>query len=232
MSIVSNVFTVTAALLLPVGAGIWLSLKKKGYLKPLLFGVMTFVVFQVLTRIPILQGVLPQMPWYIVMQTGYPLLYALFLGSTAALFEEGGRYLVMRLFLKNRQRVSDGIAFGIGHGGIEAVLLAGINALIILLAGSAIDPGMMFAGGVERISTMMLHVAWSVMVLKSVRENKISYLLLAFALHTFIDAAAVFLGQYYHLSILALEILAGAFALLMLGYTVYEYKKSKNEATV
>ena len=227
MSIISGVFTVAAALLLPIAAGVWLSLKRKGYLKPLLFGVLTFVVFQVLTRIPVLQAVLPRMPWYIVMQAGYPLLYALFLGGTAALFEEGGRYLVMRLFLKNRQRVSDGIAFGIGHGGIEAVLLAGINALIILLAGSAIDPGLMFAGGVERISTMVVHVAWSVMVLKSVRENKIGYLLLAFALHTLIDAAAVFLGQYYGVSMLALEIIVGVFALLMLGYTVYEYKKNE-----
>jgi len=227
MSIASNVFTVTAALLLPIGMGVWLSLRKKGYLKPLLFGVLTFVFFQVLTRIPVLQLVLPRMAWYIVLQTGYPLLYALFLGGTAALFEEGGRYLVMRLFLKNRRRVSDGIAFGIGHGGIEAVLLAGINALIILLAGSAIDPGLMFAGGVERISTMVVHVAWSVMVLKSVRENKIGYLLLAFALHTLIDAAAVFLGQYYGVSMLALEIIVGVFALLMLGYTVYEYKKNE-----
>lgn len=224
MSIVGSVFTITAALVLPVGAGIWLSVKKKGYLKPLLFGVLTFVVFQVLTRIPILQAVLPRMPWYIVMQAGYPLLFALFLGGTAALFEEGGRYLVMRLFLKNRRRVSDGIAFGIGHGGIEAVLLVGINALITALAGTVVNPGLMFAGGIERISTMIVHVAWSVMVLKSVRERKLGYLLLAFALHTIIDAAAV-LCQYQGVSIPVTEAVIGAFALLMLGYTMYEYKK-------
>ena len=232
MSILSSVFAVAATLLLPVGAGIWLSLKKKGYLKPLLFGVLTFVVFQVLTRIPILQAVLPRMPWYIVMQTGYPLLSSLFLGGTAALFEEGGRYLVMSIFLKNRQRVSDGIAFGIGHGGIEAILFAGLNAVWLLITASDYDPGLMFAGGVERISAMLLHVAWSVMVLKSVREKKIGYLFLAFALHALIDVVAVFLGQHNHVSILMLEILFGAFALLMLAYTIYEYKKSKNEAPV
>ena len=229
MPVLSSVFTVTAALLLPIGAGIWLSLKKKGYLKPLGFGVLTFVVFQVLTRMPLIRGVLPKMPWYIVMQTGYPLLYALFLGGTAALFEEGGRYMVMRLFLRERQRVSDGIAFGIGHGGIEAVLLAGVNALVILLTGGADNAGLMFAGGVERISTMMLHVAWSVMVLKSVRERKIGYLLLALALHTIIDAAAV-LAQYTGVSILMLEAGVGAFALLILGYTIYEYKRNEVSA--
>ena len=229
MEIISSIFTVTAALLLPVGAGIWLSLKKKGYLKPLLFGVLTFVVFQVLTRIPVLQLVLPRMPWFSVMQAGYPLLSALFFGGTAALFEEGGRYLVMALFLRNRQRVSDGIAFGIGHGGIEAVLLAGISALLILLGAGASDVGLMFAGGVERLSTMVLHVAWSVMVLKSLRERRIGYLFLAFALHTLIDAAAV-LGQYYGVSILILEIVVGIFALMMLGYTLYEYKRNETPA--
>jgi len=228
MSIMSSVFTITAALALPIAAGVWLALRRKGYLKPLLFGVLTFVVFQVLTRIPIL-GVLPRMPWFTVMQMGYPFLYALFLGGTAALFEEGGRYLVMGLFLKNRRRVSDGIAFGIGHGGIEAVLLVGVNALITTLAGTVVDPGTMFAGGVERISTMIVHVAWSVMVLKSVREKKIGYLLLAFALHTLIDAAAV-LGQYYGVSILILEIVVGIFALMMLGYTLYEYKRNETPA--
>ena len=226
MDIASNIFTVTAALLLPVGIGVWLSLKKKGYLKPLLLGVLTFVVFQVVTRIPLIQVVLPRMPWYTVMTMGYPLLSALFLGGTAALFEEGGRYLVMSLFLKDRQRVSDGIAFGIGHGGVEAVLLAGTNALIVLLAGVGTDAGLMFAGGVERLFAMTLHVAWSVMVLKSVRERKIGYLILALVLHTVIDMAAV-MAQYYGMSILEIEAIIGVSALVMLGYTIYEYKSKK-----
>ena len=45
--------------------------------------------------------------------------YALFLGFTAGLFEEVGRYLAFTTILKKRLDWKNAVAFGIGHGGIE-----------------------------------------------------------------------------------------------------------------
>ncbi|NLA87609.1 MAG: YhfC family intramembrane metalloprotease [Clostridiales bacterium] len=218
---------ILAGVILPIGAGIWLSAKKKGYLKPVLLGAATFCVFQILTRIPLLQVILPDMLWYIIFSQTQPILYALFLAVTAALFEEGGRWLVMTLLMKNRRRTSDGIAFGVGHGGIEAFYFLGIGAVLLLLdPAQSFIPSNLLWGSFERICTIILHIAWSVMVLKSVAEKKPMWLLLAFLLHTVIDMAAVFMQQE-GASVPMMEAVIGVFALMHLVYILAEYKKVK-----
>lgn len=224
MSIASCIFTVLIALVLPVAAAIILSLKRKGYLKPILLGVLTFVLFQALLRIPLLQLVFAQMPWYIVMTAAQPMLAALFLGSTAALVENGGRYLIMKLFMKNRTRIGDGIAFGIGHGGIEAILLVGINVLIQLLTGGSADSLSTLLAGTERLCTIIVQIGFSVMVLNSVCRKKIGWLILAFVLHMVIDTA-VAAQSSMGIPIAVIEAEIGVFALSMLVFIIYEWKQ-------
>lgn len=220
-------FTAIAALALPVAAFIYLACKKDRLAAPYLLGALTFLVFQILTRIPLLTLVLPGMGWYATFTVANPTLYIFFLGFTAALFEEGGRYLVMKLFMKNRTRWMDGISFGIGHGGLEAVALVGLGALAALLtpgglaAAGATAPGM-FAAGAERLFTMALHVGWSLMVLRSVRSRNGWGLLLAVVLHTAVDAGLLLLKPY--LSTLGLEGALAAAAALTLIYIVHTKK--------
>lgn len=225
LGLFSNVFAIIATLLLPLGAGLWLGLKRKGYVEPLLLGAATFFVFQIVIRIPILQLVLGEMTWYSIFSMTQPVLYALFLGATAALFEEGGRWIVMRAFMKKKRSIKDGIAFGIGHGGIEAVLLVGINAVALLIIyGPSTTPLLTALGGAERIFIMILHVSWSVMVLKSVVLHKPMWLVLAFVLHTVIDMAAV-LMQQSGVSVYISEGFIALAAILSLWYIIVAYKK-------
>jgi uncharacterized membrane protein YhfC len=207
--------------------------KKPRHGKPVLLGALTFLVFQVLTRIPLLQLAAARMPWYIVMNATQPLLTALFLGATAGLFEEGGRYLVMSLLLKKDRSLPDAVAFGVGHGGIEAVLLAGINsllALITVLTGTgSVDGSLMLAGGVERIAAMTLHVAWSIMVMKSVSQRKPVWLLIAFLLHTVVDAGAV-AASYFGIGAGALEGLLILCAVLILVLALVTFRKGEEKA--
>lgn len=224
MKVISGLFTVFCALLLPLGAAVYLCSRKKGFWKPVLTGAITFFVFQILIRLPIIQLVLPHMPWYLKMSINQPLLYALFIGATAGLAEEFGRYITMRLFLKNNVRVADGIAFGVGHGGIEAILLVGINTLIVLLVASrSISPGLMFAGGIERIATLMLHICWSVMVMKSMWEKKSVWLFVAFFTHTIIDGGVVY-ASVFGLSVRVIETVVFLCALCALAFIIKEYK--------
>lgn len=46
------------------------------------------------------------------------------LSLTAGPFEETGRLLIMSHLLR-RPRFADGVAFGLGHGGLEAAALVG-----------------------------------------------------------------------------------------------------------
>ena len=224
MYVFSCIFAIMCAVVLPIAATVVLCVRKKNLWLPILMGTLTFVVFQVLIRIPIIQALLPQTAWYIALTNTQPILYALFLGSTAALFEEGGRFLVMSLFLKKQNNTLDGIAFGVGHGGIEAILLAGINAVILLiLPTEQTVPNLIFASGVERLSAMAFQIAFSVMVMKCVHEKKYVWLILAFAIHTLVDFVAVLATS--KIGIWPLEIAILFVAALMVWFVVNEYKK-------
>ncbi|PKM71925.1 MAG: hypothetical protein CVU91_11410 [Firmicutes bacterium HGW-Firmicutes-16] len=226
MQVFSSIFTIICSFLLPIALTVIFCVRRKGIWKPILFGALTFVVFQVLIRIPLLQAVLPYQSWYITFANTQPILYGLFLGGTAALFEEGGRYLVMSLFLKKHRSTSDGIAFGVGHGGIEAILLVGISAIMALFTNPfPTTSSLMFASGFERLCTLVLHIGWSVMVMKSVREKNLWWLLVAFVTHMLIDFVAV-----TYLSVIGVWPLEGVVfvcAALMAWFVVREYKKHK-----
>ena len=195
MAIISGMFTIFCTLMLPICATVYLLSREKRILKPILLGAATFFVFQILIRIPLIQIVLPNIPWYLKLGSTQPFMYALFLGITAALVEELGRYIVMIVCLKKDICVLDGIGFGIGHGGIEAILLVGVNALItIILARQSIVPSLMFASGVERVATIAIHIAWSIMVIKCLCEKKIRWLFLALFTHAVIDSAVSYVA--------------------------------------
>jgi len=185
-----------------------------------LVGALVFLVFQVLTRIPLL-SVLGQMPWYQQMAQNI-FLVGLFLSFTAGLFEEVGRWLAFRFALKGRWQTPNGVAYGIGHGGFEAIILTGLAYVNNLVISAMINSGMfetaiapqmgamaetvrsalvetpsyMFlVGGLERVLAITLHIALSLVVLNAVRLRKPVYLLYAILAHTVANLGAVLLAQ-------------------------------------
>ena len=47
----------------------------------------------------------------------------------AALFEETGRYIAFRIFLKNHTERETAVSYGLGHGGIECIIVLGLGHL-------------------------------------------------------------------------------------------------------
>lgn len=236
----------------PIGGLILLQKKAKKAIKPFLLGAATFLIAQVLLRIPILTYVLPNMTWFTIMQSTNVYLYSLFLGITAGLFEEVGRFITISLFMKKRQRYEDGLSFGLGHGGIEAMLLVGVNLISMLVFvimintntfhtnmeaanGTAdiiykqcisLTAGTVLIGMVERISAMTFHVGATMMILAGFRKNqKLRFLLAAVLLHAALDASVGILPAAFGVSAIGLEIVVGVFALVMLLYTIWSRKK-------
>ncbi len=213
---IAYMFTITAALILPILTGVYLSTRKKGLVKPFVLGALTFIVFQGLIRIPLIQYVLPNMNWYWTMSALYPVWYAFFLGVTAALFENIGRYIMMKLFMKDRMRYMDGISFGLGHGGVEAVLITGINTLAVLIMyGPIYDHFSIFLAGCERLCAIIFHVAASLLVLKSVKNHKPVYLFTAILLHAVFDTGILLLSLA-GMSVAHIEIIIAVFGASML----------------
>jgi uncharacterized membrane protein YhfC len=77
-------------------------------------------------------------------------------------------------------------------------------------------------GGVERVFTIVVHLALSLMVLRSVRRKSLLWLLLAISWHALLDAAVVVTAA--HASAVVTELGVGVFALvsLLLIYAWHE----------
>ena len=225
-------FAVLVSLVLPLAALAYFIYKKNRYYLPFLLGAATFAVFQILTRIPLL-GVLNNQVWFINLTAFYPIIHLAFLAVTAALFEELGRFAVMKLFMRRNQRWLDGISFGLGHGGFEAIMLVGINAVAVLIIGGVAfglveGQGGMFWGGVERLLTIPVHVAWSVMVLQSVVQKRYRYLYIALFTHALTDFGIVMLASFTTLSVLAVEGVLAVFTLAAIIYIIASKKSFRS----
>jgi uncharacterized membrane protein YhfC len=201
-SLIFMVFTILVTTLGPIIAAIIFYRKRKYFLGSVFTGAGVFIVFQMVTRIPLIQLILPKMQWYADMAKNNLWGYALFLGLTAGLFEEVGRYLAFTLILKKHQDWNNAVAYGIGHGGIEAILLVGLSNVGNLITSIMINSGlyetmmaqypeqsremliqarnvlvgtpstMYLVASAERLFTFFIHIALSVLVMAGIQKKK------------------------------------------------------------
>lgn len=159
--------------------------KERAPLKAVVIGALVFIVFQPLTRIPLLAA-LQGSNWYFnnvqfsVWATAF--LYSL----SAAIFEECGRFLAFKLLLNRDLHWAGGVAYGIGHGGIEAMLV-GLTFISGITALDVVSPFYLVMPGIERLMTMAIQIGLSLVVLYSVRSNKFIWLFYAIFLHMLVD---------------------------------------------
>jgi uncharacterized membrane protein YhfC len=149
----------------------------------------------------------------------------IFLGAFAGLLEEGIRYLVISKFFPSRGvpvTRETGLLFGVGWGGIESIAVGVVVTLSLysyLIASSggagllanmsdpaqaaainallAVSPTDILAGLVERCTTLILHVAFTFLVLFAVMRSRPIFLAAAIAFHALFDAVAVVSTELY-----------------------------------
>jgi uncharacterized membrane protein YhfC len=225
---------------IPIGLAVIVSRRWKPGWRIWWIGIATFIISQV-GHIPFniwAQNLINQSDivyWSLLAQQAFT---AAFLGLSAGLFEEGARYLVLRLWIKDCRSWRQGFLFGAGHGGGEAIIL-GVLVLasyISMLAIRDVDLGTLvpvsqieiaeqqiaaywsapwydsLLGALERLFTIPMHIALALMVLQAfTRQNK-GWLILAILYHAAVDGILVFLlpqiGAYWS------EALVGGFALV------------------
>ena len=134
-TIICCVITLLICLLLPVLVLLLFAnkCKKQGIIPAWLLGAAGFFVTQILIRVPILT-VLQSKEWFVSFSQNSPFLYVFSLAFTAGLFELAGRFVVAKVMQKNLT-LRRSLAAGLGHGGIEAIILIGmayINNLVYI----------------------------------------------------------------------------------------------------
>ncbi|MEQ1840391.1 MAG: YhfC family glutamic-type intramembrane protease [Verrucomicrobiales bacterium] len=203
-----------------VGLVIWLGLflhsRVGASLKWWAFGMLVFVVFQGILRLPWVLA-LPQLEvfreW--VKDPLNQWIWIVFLCVTAGVFEEGGRWIGYRTLFKAEDRVwKNALMFGAGHGGIEAlgVALLQLSAVANYLLLQWVDPALLrippeaaasalkqfeglqgwepLLGLWERVGSVTVHLALSVMVLQAFRRH-VGWLPFAMLFHALTNLAVV-----------------------------------------
>jgi len=210
------------------------------------YGAIVFFVFQLVTRVPAVQLIQAAIGPQLEMSSVLTWTWLLVLALSAGVFEEVGRYVGYRLFMRGEDKTwSKAVMFGIGHGGLESVLLVGglmMLALISLWAAANgglnqlpddqraaatqqlqtlnAQPGWVaLFGAWERLWTVPIQVAFSVIVLQVFRRGKLVWLLWAILGHALVDLVAVGLQQILGpglTSSLVIEAVVAVFGLLAL----------------
>jgi uncharacterized membrane protein YhfC len=241
----------------PIGLAIWgkVKYKKTFSLLPLLLGVIGFAFFQIVLRVNIILPAIQSTAWFkeSISQTSFRWLYIVFLCVTAGLFEEPVRFAAFAI-LRKKQQYPNGLSYGIGHGGIEAILLVGMTYINNLLYAIMINtgtfdpmlsslpqvyqtqleavrasmvsasPDIFLIGGVERVFTMAIQIALSVLVVRGFMVNrKWLYLVFATLLHAVID----FIPSAMQMFKLNMWLIEGAIAVIAILGVIYIISQAK-----
>jgi hypothetical protein len=185
-------------------------------------------------------------PSFLFVSQGSLWLLGLYLGLQTMIFEVGGAYLVARFAVsRHRMKKNDGVGYGLGLAFWENGIIIGATSLLTLLSyfitiaqgGTAADslysflsqsqPQLFYPplyalqiigwGLLERASSLMAHLSWGYLCLRSVTSHRKGYLFLALPIGL-IDFLVPFARI---MTVPIFEIVVFAFAALCTLATVY-----------
>lgn len=150
-SMIAIIITLFITLIVPVIVWIIYGVKNKGkgVWKAFVLGAAGFVLLQMIIRMPIL-NIVSLVPGFGTFVAEYYAVYCLILAITAALFEVVARFGVAKI-LQKKINYEQGVAAGLGHGGIEAILIVGMTYINNLLYAIMINSGT-FAQTIEAVA--------------------------------------------------------------------------------
>ena len=168
----------------PILGCVFLHKKQKHIWIPFLVGMLAFFLSQIVLRIPILSWMQNQMNVQFFMMRN-PVISILLIALSAGIFEEVARFLALQALRKHHLSIYDALAFGLGHGGIEAMVLVAPTLWMQK------DIAVVCLGCMERFLAISAHVAFTLIVWYGVKEKKLLYLPLAILLHMGLDSYAL-----------------------------------------
>lgn len=211
--VVGFIFFITFIIPMICGVLAWRSHSAKAFF----IGALAFVVAQVLIRLPLLGWLSYHSDTYMLWRNTMPFVFSIILGLSAALMESCARLIGLKgLKAVTKQQA---IFFGLGHGGVEALLIVGVPMLL----QPALWDSITVVAGVERIFVMVLHVGLTLLVWLTVQTKKWRYFMMAITLHTTVDASIGIVNTLWpHYAILILETL-----LIVVSITTLYYGNKK-----
>ena len=252
-NIVGIIIATVFSFAFPLLVAFWWGKKSEAKIYPFIVGAICFFVFAMMLE-QILHSIVLIMDNPISRFMNDHTVAMIIYGALAAgIFEETGRLFGFKVLLKKYNEKSTAVAYGIGHGGMEVVLILGVTYLVYLLvmmglplvpteqaqtirdmAGSISVSTMCFAM-LERVFTMIVHVALSMLVFVAVKDQKKFWLYpLAILLHALLDTPAAIYQVVGGIPIWAIECGIGVLAVIyfFIGKRALDgYKEERNTNT-
>lgn len=215
---IAIVITLVFSVAFPFGMLIWWKKKTGEKIWSFVAGAIVFVLFAMVLENLLHQVCLVDENVISKAILGSPVVYTLYAAFAAGVFEETGRLFGFKVLLRKNNKNSCAVAYGIGHGGIEVLIILGVSYFVLLLALLGVDFGSeatnaqmiataraipLASAGIamfERVCAMMIQIGLSMLVFAAAREKKFFGLYpIAILIHAMIDAPAA-LYQYQVIS--------------------------------
>ena len=182
------------------------------------YGALIFFLFQMISRVPIVIAIQKTIAPQLDASSVFLYTWLGILALTAGLFEEVGRFVGYRWLMRREEKTwNKAVMYGLGHGGLESALLIGgsglltlVNLIVLSSIGLNIIPPAQrvvvvhqlatinaqpvwfpLLGAWERLWTVPVHVALSVLVLQVFRRGNIAWLWLAILAHATVDFVTI-----------------------------------------
>ncbi len=140
LAIAGVICSVVLSIGVPIALFIAGRVKLKARISSFFIGAGTFLLFAML---------LEQQLHVLVIQfcglnaQSRPWLYYVYAALAAAVFEETGRLIAMKFWMKKWLDFPNALMYGIGHGGVEAILIGGLSGISNLVSMLMINSGAM-----------------------------------------------------------------------------------------
>lgn len=231
LSLIAGVcVTLFISLFLPILIAIVYAVRNKGknIWMAWFLGAAGFFLFQVVLRMPVL-NILTLSSGFSSFTEKHYVLYCLILSFSAAVFEVIGRFAVAKILNNKELTFKKGVAAGLGHGGIESILIIGMTYItniiyIIMINTGRFDsiieqttalgadasglaaakdalltssPVLFYLAGYERILTMILQTALSLIVCYFVWKKRDAIgVIICLVIHTLADFITTLISGY------------------------------------
>lgn len=218
----------------------------------ILVGVAVFIVFAlVLEQILHMFVLSPGLDGSVALVETSPWLFVLYGVLAAGIFEETGRLLAFLATKKWYKDIDSAISYGIGHGGIEAILVVGLTMVNSIIIAFMVNSGSPLLNDIpipkeeliqsqawymyllaifERVIAMTLHIALSVIVFCAVMMKGKWYLYpLAILLHALANVTAAMMqaGLITNPLLMYSGLLVVTAVVIFIAYRlVHDYKKA------
>lgn len=140
LAIAGVICSVVLSMGVPIALFIAGRVKLKARISSFFIGAGTYLLFSMLLK---------QLLHVLVIQfcglnaQSRPWLYYVYAALAAAVFEEIGRLIAMKFWMKKWLDFPNALMYGIGHGGVEAILLGGLSGISNLVSMLMINSGAM-----------------------------------------------------------------------------------------